>query len=187
MSEFKVVVIGSGGVGKSALTIQYIQNHFVEEYDPTIEDSYRKQVNIDNETSVLDILDTAGQEEYTAMRDQYMRNGHGFLFVYAITDRSSFDQLAPLRDQLLRAKDADHVPYVVVGNKCDLESERQITKQEGLEIAKSFGGCPVFETSAKSAINVEEAFGALVREIRKDQNAKGIRTGGKKKSGCDLL
>mmetsp|Transcript_1486 Transcript_1486/g.1896 ORF Transcript_1486/g.1896 Transcript_1486/m.1896 type:complete len:86 (-) Transcript_1486:463-720(-) len=62
MSEFKVVVIGSGGVGKSALTIQYIQNHFVDEYDPTIEDSYRKQVTIDNETSVLDILDTAGQE-----------------------------------------------------------------------------------------------------------------------------
>ena len=69
----------AGGVGKSALTIQLIQNHFVDEYDPTIEDSYRKQVVIDGETCLLDILDTAGQEEYSAMRDQYMRTGEGKL------------------------------------------------------------------------------------------------------------
>ncbi|VDM57379.1 unnamed protein product [Angiostrongylus costaricensis] len=75
MTEYKLVVVGDGGVGKSALTIQLIQNHFVEEYDPTIEDSYRKQVVIDGETCLLDILDTAGQEEYSAMRDQYMRTG----------------------------------------------------------------------------------------------------------------
>merc|ERR1712137_563192 len=122
----------------------------------------------------------------TAMRDQYMRKGHGFLFVYAITDRSSFDQLTSLRDQLLRAKDAEHIPYVVVGNKCDLESERQITKTEGSEIAKSFGQCPFFGTSAKSAINVEEAFGELVREIRKDEAAKGNGPK-KKKGGCSVL
>ncbi|CAH8519635.1 unnamed protein product [Schistosoma mattheei] len=64
MTEYKLVVVGAGGVGKSALTIQLIQNHFVEEYDPTIEDSYRKQMVIDGEICLLDILDTAGQEEY---------------------------------------------------------------------------------------------------------------------------
>merc|ERR1712137_1153044 len=73
MTEYKLVIVGGGGVGKSALTIQLIQNHFIDEYDPTIEDSYRKQVTIDDETCLLDILDTAGQEEYSAMRDQYMR------------------------------------------------------------------------------------------------------------------
>lgn len=61
MTEYKLVVVGAGGVGKSALTIQLIQNHFVDEYDPTIEDSYRKQVVIDGETCLLDILDTAGK------------------------------------------------------------------------------------------------------------------------------
>ena len=64
------MVVGAGGVGKSARTIQLIQNHVLDEYDPTIEDSYRKQVVIDGETCLLDILDTAGQEEYSAMRDQ---------------------------------------------------------------------------------------------------------------------
>ncbi|EPQ16351.1 GTPase HRas [Myotis brandtii] len=91
MTEYKLVVVGAGGVGKSALTIQLIQNHFVDEYDPTIEDSYRKQVVIDGETCLLDILDTAGQEEYSAMRDQYMRTGEGFLCVFAINNTKSFE------------------------------------------------------------------------------------------------
>ena len=104
------------------MTIQLIQNHFIDEYDPTIEDSYRKQVTIDDETCLLDILDTAGQEEYSAMRDQYMRTGQGFILVYAITSRSSFDEIVTFKDQILRVKDKDRVPMVLVGNKCDLVS-----------------------------------------------------------------
>ena len=167
MTEYKLVIVGGGGVGKSALTIQLIQNHFIDEYDPTIEDSYRKQVTIDEETCLLDILDTAGQEEYSAMRDQYMRTGQGFILVYAITSRSSFDEISSFRDQILRVKDKDKVPMVLIGNKCDLEQERQVTAGEGQDLAKSFG-CPFFESSAKTRINVEESFYELVREIRKD-------------------
>jgi len=180
------VIVGGGGVGKSALTIQLIQNHFIDEYDPTIEDSYRKQVTIDEETCLLDILDTAGQEEYSAMRDQYMRTGQGFILVFAITSRSSFDEIASFREQILRVKDKDKVPMILVGNKCDLETERQVTTGEGQDLAKSFG-CPFFESSAKTRVNVEECFYELVREIRKDLNgptdkskAKGK---GKKKLG----
>jgi small GTP-binding protein len=64
LRQYKLVVVGGGGVGKSALTIQFIQGHFVDDYDPTIEDSYRKQCVIDDEVALLDVLDTAGQEEY---------------------------------------------------------------------------------------------------------------------------
>jgi len=174
-------------VGKSALTIQLIQNHFIDEYDPTIEDSYRKQVNIDDETCLLDILDTAGQEEYSAMRDQYMRTGQGFLCVFAITSRTSFDEVSSFREQILRVKDADKVPLVICGNKCDLESERQVSKSEGSDLAKSFD-CPFMETSAKARVNVEESFFQLVREIRK-LNGGDKKDGAKKtkKGGCYLL
>ena len=188
MTEYKLVIVGGGGVGKSALTIQLIQNHFIDEYDPTIEDSYRKQVTIDDETCLLDILDTAGQEEYSAMRDQYMRTGQGFICVYAVTSRSAFDEITSFREQILRVKDEDKVPMVLAGNKCDLEEERQVTTVEGQDLAKSFG-CPFYETSAKARINVEEAFYDLVREIRKYNNKGGAKPGKPKKkgAGCALL
>ena len=188
MTEYKLVIVGGGGVGKSALTIQLIQNHFIDEYDPTIEDSYRKQVTIDDETCLLDILDTAGQEEYSAMRDQYMRTGQGFICVYAVTSRSAFDEITSFREQILRVKDEDKVPMVLAGNKCDLEEERQVTTVEGQDLAKSFG-CPFYETSAKARINVEEAFYELVREIRKYNNKSGATSKPKKKkgSGCSLI
>jgi len=182
MTEYKLVIVGGGGVGKSALTIQLIQNHFIDEYDPTIEDSYRKQVTIDEETCLLDILDTAGQEEYSAMRDQYMRTGQGFLCVYSITSKGSFEEIASFREQILRVKDADKVPMVIVGNKLDLDSERVVTQQEGKELAASFG-CPWMETSAKARIRVEDAFYELVREIRSEMRNQGGATGGKKKAG----
>ena len=100
-------------MGKSALTIQLIQNHFVEEYDPTIEDSYRKQVVIDGETCLLEILDTAGQEEYSAMRDQYMRTGEGFLIVFAVNNAKSFEDITAYREQIKRVKDAEEVRQVL--------------------------------------------------------------------------
>lgn len=164
LKEYKLVVVGGGGVGKSALTIQLIQSHFVDEYDPTIEDSYRKQCTVDNEQVMLDILDTAGQEEYSAMREQYMRTGEGFLLVYAINSRNSLEELQVFYEQIQRVKDSENVPVLVVGNKSDLEIERQVSFEEGAAFAKSLG-CPFLETSAKQRINVEEAFYGLVRAI----------------------
>ncbi|KAJ1656179.1 RAS1 protein [Dispira simplex] len=164
--EYKLVVVGGGGVGKSALTIQFIQSHFVDEYDPTIEDSYRKQCVIDEEVAMLDVLDTAGQEEYSAMREQYMRTGEGFLLVYSITSRNSFEEITTFQQQILRVKDKDYFPIIVIGNKCDLDLERQVPTEEGAALAKSFQ-CEFMETSAKVRINVDEAFYSLVREIRR--------------------
>ncbi|KAI9842116.1 MAG: Ras GTPase [Sclerophora amabilis] len=166
LREYKLVVVGGGGVGKSCLTIQLIQSHFVDEYDPTIEDSYRKQCVIDDEVALLDVLDTAGQEEYSAMREQYMRTGEGFLLVYSITSRQSFEEIMTFQQQILRVKDKDYFPIIVVGNKCDLEGERQVAKQEGEAVARNFG-CKFIETSAKSRINVDNAFFNIVREIRR--------------------
>jgi len=170
MTDYKLVVVGDGGVGKSALTIQLIQNHFVDEYDPTIEDSYRKQVVIDKETCLLDILDTAGQEEYSAMRDQYMRTGEGFLLVFAVNNPRSFEDIARYREQIKRVKDADEVPLVLVGNKCDLPT-RTVDCEQAKELAQAFN-IPFVETSAKTRMGVDDAFYTLVREIRKDKERR---------------
>jgi len=184
--EYKIVVLGGGGVGKSALTIRLVTDNFLDEYDPTIEDSYRKQVMIDDETALLDILDTAGQEEFSSMQDQWMRDGKGFLLVYNIISRPTFDEVSLLHEKILRTKDCDRVPMVLVGNKCDLKDERQVEYNEGAELAKKWN-CQFFETSAKIKLNNEACFFELVREIRR---ANKVSAGGKnptKKKFCTIL
>ncbi|XP_014672039.1 PREDICTED: ras-like protein [Priapulus caudatus] len=154
----------------------------------TIEDSYRKQVVIDGETCLLDILDTAGQEEYSAMRDQYMRTGEGFLLVFAVNNAKSFEDISLYREQIKRVKDADEVPMVLVGNKCDLPT-RAIDMNQAREVAKSYG-IPFVETSAKTRMGVDDAFYTLVREIRADKERRGKGKNKKKnknKRKCEVL
>ncbi|KAL0268030.1 UNVERIFIED_CONTAM: hypothetical protein PYX00_010120 [Menopon gallinae] len=184
MREYKIVVLGSGGVGKSALTVQFVQGIFVEKYDPTIEDSYRKQVEVDGQQCMLEILDTAGTEQFTAMRDLYMKNGQGFILVYSITAQSTFNDLQDLREQILRVKDTDDVPMVLVGNKCDLEEERVVITDQGVNLAQQFN-CAFMETSAKSKIKVNDIFYDLVQQINKKSPEKKQKQ--KKKSLCVLL
>ena len=162
--------------------------HFIEEYDPTIDDELSQAVSKSiNETCILDILDTAGQEEFSALRDQWMRTGQGFLMLYDITSRSSFDALPALHNQILQVKDEPKVPIVLVGNKCDLDGPaRAVAVSEGAELAKGYG-CPFLEASAKSKINVEESFFELVRLIRADAAAKARPAKpASKKAGCLL-
>ncbi|CAJ0944939.1 unnamed protein product, partial [Ranitomeya imitator] len=112
------------------------QSYFVSDYDPTIEDSYTKICNIDGKQTRLDILDTAGQEEFGAMREQYMRTGEGFLLIFAINDRGSFNEISKFHTQILRVKDRDEFPMILVGNKADLDLQRQVTKEEALTFAR---------------------------------------------------
>ncbi|XP_052779089.1 ras-related protein Rap-1 isoform X1 [Mya arenaria] len=183
MREYKLVVLGSGGVGKSALTVQFVQGIFVEKYDPTIEDSYRKQVEVDGQQCMLEILDTAGTEQFTAMRDLYMKNGQGFLLVYSITAQSTFNDLQDLREQILRVKDTDEVPMILVGNKCDLEDERVVGKDQGQSLSVQWASA-FLETSAKAKINVNEIFNDLVRMINKKEPGNRKRPGSSSSSGC---
>ena len=102
------------------MTIRLMQNYFETDYDPTIEDSYRKQVVIDGETCMLEILDTGGQEGYSAMMDQHMRTGEWFLIVFAVNNAQSFEAISQYREQIQRVKEAEEVPMMIVANKCDL-------------------------------------------------------------------
>ena len=106
----------------------FFQSYFVTDYDPTIEDSYTKQCVIDDDVARLDILDTAGQEEFSAMREQYMRSGEGFLLVFSLTERQSFEEVYKFHKQVLRVKDRDEFPMLIVGNKADMDRQRQVKK-----------------------------------------------------------
>ena len=164
----KVVVIGSGGVGKSCLTLQFVQGQFVDGHDPTIEDSYQKLFSVDDKSCRLDILDTAGQEEFAAMRNQNMRQGQGFFLVYSVTDRASFQKISELITMVKRIKGAQaQVPLVLCANKSDKPlGEHRVTEGEGRELATSIGA-EFFCTSAKTTQNVHEAFTELVTLVRK--------------------
>jgi len=184
--QYKLVVVGGGGVGKSALTIQFIQSHFVQDYDPTIEDSYRKQCVIDDRVAHLDILDTAGQEEFSAMREQYMRTGEGFLLVFSVTDKSSFEEIPRFHTQILRVKDKEEFPMILVGNKSDLENERTVSTADAQELGRKLK-ISYLESSAKQRINVDAAFHDLVRSIRRSNEVVEPPVKGKKKKKCTIL
>ena len=123
---------------------------------------YYKTID-DGQTCLLDILDSAGQEEYSSMRDVYIRDGDCFLIVFSITSRSSFEMVRIIYQQLCRLLDLDQPPCVIAANKVDLADHREVPTYEIAELANQLK-CPYFETSAKTRINVEEAFFQACRE-----------------------
>ncbi|CAH0555581.1 unnamed protein product [Brassicogethes aeneus] len=189
----KVIMVGSGGVGKSALTLQFMYDEFVENYEPTKADSYRKKVLLDGEDVQIDILDTAGQEDYAAIRDNYFRSGEGFLCIFSITEDESFQATQEFREQILRVKNDENIPFLLVGNKSDLQDKRKVTFQEASDRANKWG-VPYVETSAKTREHVDKVFYDLMREIRarkmeenKTNNGRGKDKNKKKKLKCVIL
>jgi len=181
-SLHKVIMVGSGGVGKSALTLQFMYDEFVEDYEPTKADSYRKKVVLDGEEVQIDILDTAGQEDYAAIRDNYFRSGEGFLCVFSITEDESFQATQEFREQILRVKGDETIPFILVGNKSDLTDRRAVSLANARAQAEDWK-VPYVETSAKTRENVDKVFFDLMREIRaRKMDTEGNSTDKKNKS-----
>ncbi|XP_074124262.1 GTPase KRas-like [Sminthopsis crassicaudata] len=162
---YKMVVMGTCYVGKSALTIKFTKNNFITQYDPTIQDFYSKETVVDEEPSQLDIVDSTGTEIFFSLRDQNVYWGEGFLVVYAVSDLYSFENVNILWDHVRSLKRTKRVPMVLVANKVDT-THRLVDSTQGQEVARSFG-VPYVETSAKTGQGVEQAFLELVGEIRK--------------------
>lgn len=189
---YKVIMVGSGGVGKSALTLQFMYDEFVEDYEPTKADSYKKKILLDEQEMQIDILDTAGQEDYAAIRDNYFRSGEGFLCVFSITELESLTSAQELREQILRVKNDENIPFLLVGNKCDLDDRRVVSEEMAREQADQWG-VRYIETSAKTRQNVNAVFIDLLREInlRKSQaqnnDSKNGKASRKTKKRCIIL
>lgn len=181
----KIIMVGSGGVGKSALTLQFMYDEFVEDYEPTKADSYRKKVVVEAEECQVDILDTAGQEDYAAIRDNYFRSGEGFLCVYSICEPESFENTNDFREQILRVKGVteESIPFLLVANKIDLIDKRQVSQEEGKQRAGEWK-VPYIETSAKTKENVDKAFNDLMKIIqsrKREENKPGTKSNAEKK------
>ncbi|CAI6341011.1 unnamed protein product [Periconia digitata] len=178
----------------TAFPPQFVQNVWIESYDPTIEDSYRKAIEVDGRHVILEILDTAGTEQFTAMRELYMKTGQGFLLVFSITSMSSLYELNELREQIRQIKESGksaahpssmlhpcvlthastaNVPMVLVGNKSDLEDDRAVSRARAFKTSQDWGGVPYYEASARRRANVDEVFVDLCRQIiMKDRSEK---------------
>ncbi|XP_074065022.1 GTPase NRas-like isoform X2 [Macrotis lagotis] len=160
---YKLVVVGSPGAGKSALIIRFLENRFLEVYEPTVNHSYEGQLVVDGETCELRIMDTSGGDEYPELWEDCVRWGQGFLFVYTVECIRSFVDMTIFWHRVRRVKGAIRVPMVLVANKVD-EVHRMVDSDMGQEAARSFG-VPFVETSAKTGQGVEQAIQKLVRQI----------------------
>jgi len=169
----KIAVLGFMGVGKSAVTIQFTEGHFAEPYSPTIENTFQKVIRHKGTEYQTDILDTAGQDEYQIFHTRYAMGIHGYILMYSVISRRSFDMVSTIRDKLLNAVGTEDIPHVLVGNKSDLVHEREVTKEEGQRLADEWG-VPFLESSAKFNTNVEEVFKRLIAQTEAGQdNGKG--------------
>jgi Ras family protein len=165
LKKRRIAVLGSRSVGKSSLVIQYIENHFVESYYPTIEATFSKGVMHKGVEYDCDIIDTAGQDEYSILNSKHAIGIHGYVLVYSINSRNSFEMIQIVYDKIVNFCGVNEIPCVIVGSKCDLQS-RQVSASEGEELAKQLKAGWV-ETSAKNNINIAKVFETCVGEIEK--------------------
>ena len=163
--EYKVAIIGSTGVGKSSLCLQFTRNKFPENYEPTVEDYYRKKVNLDGEQVMFEIIDTAGQEGDLAILDSLIKQANGYLLVYDLTRKDSFNEMKEFRNRILDAKHCSKVPLVLVGNKLDNKEQREISNDIAQQQADEWN-CKLMEVSAKTKNNLENAFIECARMIK---------------------
>lgn len=179
----KIAVMGYPCVGKSSLTQRFVNDFFPESYDTTIEDTVEKTYNCFGNRYRLHIIDTAGQKEYSLFPKSCSTGIDGYVIVYAINNRESFELIKILRDKILDNVCQSDIPTIVVGNKLDLHIvEREISAEEGGQLAKSWGAQFV-ETSAKENQMVEKIFQQLIMEIER-HNGNVIRPDESKKACC---
>ena len=175
--NIKLAILGKTLVGKSALTYRFICDKFPTEHDTTVEDQYRINITIDDKKCDLEILDTAGQDDYQTMLDTWIEFGNCYLLVYSIDDLESFNTLKKKYERICQIKNNENFSVVIVGNKCDLpENERKVQKTEVENYCKSIS-VEFMETSALNKINVKEAFTAVVHDYLIKSSSNDNKTG----------
>ena len=181
--QVKVIVLGLGAVGKSALSNRFVRNQFIEEYDPTIMDTYTKATTVDDKTYLVNILDTAGMDDNIAAKPCLFRQQNSFILVYAIDDAESFERISEIHKEIVNHLGRDSYPCVLCGNKADLADSRAVTEEEGQALAREIHAV-FLETSAKTGQNVNEAVTQAIREVVKTGPASVTAEKKSRGGGC---
>lgn len=173
MKKLSVIMLGGGGVGKTSISLQFVRGEFSDQYIPTIEDDFSKTIKYKDQTIDLNVIDTAGQDEFRGMIHRYLKDVDGFIFVYAINDPTSIQAVLELYRLSVENKDNQKIPCVIAGNKCDLpEDQRQITLTKAKESFSSMG-CSIIETSAKSGQGISQLYDTIVEKLMNPAGSGG--------------
>ncbi|KAJ1846958.1 GTP-binding protein [Coemansia sp. RSA 2703] len=184
-----VVVLGGMGVGKSTAIQRFLNNEFNESHYPTVSNTYTKRITLNEREYNLTITDTAGQDETSILDPNYAGATDVYVIAFSVAYRKSFDIAKVVRDKILDISGVESVAMVLVGNKSDLKADRQVSKAEAEELARSFN-CPYVETSAKENQNIEELFVKSVKianKARGDDDAADDTAGDGDKSMCIVM
>ncbi|XP_066481542.1 GTP-binding protein Di-Ras3 [Tiliqua scincoides] len=192
-NDYRVVVFGAAGVGKSSLVLRFVRGTFRETYIPTVEDTYRQVISCDKNICTLQITDSTGSHQFPAMQRLSISKGHAFMLVYSVTSRQSVEELLPIYEQICQIKgDIQKVPIMLVGNKSD-DTQREVDASEG-ELLASKWKCSFMETSAKMNYNVQELFEELLNlekrrsvSLQVDGKKSKQRKKDKLKGKCSLM
>ena len=194
LPEIKIMTLGETAVGKSSFIVKYVDDSFSSNYLSTLGlDFKQKKIVLEDGKEInIRLFDTAGQERYKSISINLIKKANGILLIYDITNKSSFNSIEQWMDNIAEIS-STNTKVILVGNKCDLNGERQVTKEEGERKAKEYN-LPFYETSCKDGININEVFLRITNEILKkngkndDNDKKGeILTNHskkKKKSKC---
>ncbi|KAG5343089.1 GTP-binding protein rhb1 [Termitomyces sp. J132] len=166
MKRRKIAVLGARSVGKSSMVVQFTEGHFVESYYPTIESVFTKTVGYNGTDYDCEIIDTAGQDEFSLLGPKHTIGIHGFVLVYSVTSRRSFDMIQVIYDKIIDFCGLMDIPCVIVGAKMDLQNSRQVEKTEGQRLADSKRAAYT-EASAKKNTNIALVFELCLAEIEK--------------------
>lgn len=170
----KVIILGDSGVGKTSLMNQYVNKKFTNQYKATIgADFLTKETAVDNEQLTLQIWDTAGQERFQSLGVAFYRGADCCVLVFDLTNYKTYESLESWKEEFLiqaSPKDPENFPFVVIGNKVDETSKRKVQSAKVLQWCKSNNNIPYFETSAKNAINVDQAFEEIARKAMKQEH-----------------
>nr|XP_020728789.1 GTP-binding protein Rheb [Odocoileus virginianus texanus] len=175
------VTMTFSGAGKSSLTIQFVEGQFVDSYDPTIENTFTKLITVNGQEYHLQLVDTAGQDEYSIFPQTYSIDINGYILVYSVTSIKSFEVIKVIHGKLLDMVGKVQIPIMLVGNKKDLHMERVISYEEGKALAESWNAA-FLESSAKENQTAVDVFRRIILEAEKIDGAAS-----QGKSSCSVM